>query len=366
MTAPRADQLLLLRAALGVGADALEAWATWRARVDVEKLDRESVRLLPLLYRNLRRLGVDAAATARYASVYKQTWALNRMLFHAGAGVLAALARQQIDTLVLKGAALALLHYQDVGARAMEDVDVLIAPARRREAQAVLVAHGFRAAVETGPAFVAGYHSCGFKNAAGRAIDLHWFASGEARRPGADDDLWRRSVPLLVDGVPTRALAPTDLLYHVLAHAHASVDPHLRWMADAMTLLRAGVDWDALVALARARRFARPVADALARLSADLGADVPLPVVAHLAAEPLGWIDRLELRQRRDRYAVGDVLLRLWSWHRRSAPEEGPALLASFPRFLCSYYDVASAWQLPSLGVSRAWRRLRNRWRERA
>src|SRR5262249_8973678 len=52
---PTSSQVLLLRAALGRGPEALEAWSEWKSRHDLieTELDHGSFRLLPLVYKNL-------------------------------------------------------------------------------------------------------------------------------------------------------------------------------------------------------------------------------------------------------------------------------------------------------------------------
>ncbi len=56
---PSQVQETLLRAALLPGADAIEAWSAVRSQLDLDRVDRASRRLLPLLADNLRRLGID-------------------------------------------------------------------------------------------------------------------------------------------------------------------------------------------------------------------------------------------------------------------------------------------------------------------
>ena len=53
------NQLLLLRAALGSGDEALASWSAWKERVGLDRAEAASQRLLPLVYRNLVRLGAD-------------------------------------------------------------------------------------------------------------------------------------------------------------------------------------------------------------------------------------------------------------------------------------------------------------------
>jgi hypothetical protein len=357
---PDAGETLLLRAALGDGPRALADWEAWRARVSLANVAGDSVGVVPLLYRNLRRLGVSAAETAGYASVYRHAWAANRLAFLATADVLRTLAGAGIDTMVLKGAALALAYYRDAGARPMNDIDVMVPAARVTDAMRVLGAAGF---ITSGTERdLALGHSIPFVDARRRNIDLHWHLSDEARHAGADDDFWRAAVPLVVEGVATRALAPADLLHHIVIHAHASNTAHLRWAADAVMVLRGGaVDWARVVRLARERRAILPVRTALAWLRGALDAPVPAEVLGELAAAPVAWIDHLEYAQQRSarKYTFSKVLLRLWCGHRRSTRAGGVALALGFPGYLGRYYGVSSPWRLPALGVERGLRRIR-------
>src|ERR1700675_4628128 len=123
---PSPDQALLLRAAVLPAPQARAAWQALRPRVDLARLDRASLRLLPLLDANLRRHGIhdplgDALVLAR-----EQAAARNRTLFHGGRRLLATLADAGIDTLMLKGGALAATVYGDPALRPMSDLDVLV------------------------------------------------------------------------------------------------------------------------------------------------------------------------------------------------------------------------------------------------
>jgi hypothetical protein len=138
---PTREQALLLRAALGDGDEAQVAWEAWRAATDFDRLDGGSYRLLPLLYRNLERLGVGEEGTdlGRLRGIYRRTWYKNRIAIAHLAGLIGHLDAAGIPTMVLKGAALTTLYYRDHGGRAMEDCDLLVPVARAREAVAVAV-----------------------------------------------------------------------------------------------------------------------------------------------------------------------------------------------------------------------------------
>jgi hypothetical protein len=68
---PNRDQELLLRAALLNGEPALEAWNEWRRTVNVDVVDYGSHRMIPQLYRNMQRLGVNDSLMERLKGVYR-------------------------------------------------------------------------------------------------------------------------------------------------------------------------------------------------------------------------------------------------------------------------------------------------------
>ena len=123
---PTPQQELLLKAALFSGDDARSAFAEWASSADIDRLDAGSFRLLPALHLNLKALGVTHALTPRLLSVYRSTWYRNQILLDRTAAVIRMLAKHDIDSLLLKGAALASGIYGDSGARPMADADLLV------------------------------------------------------------------------------------------------------------------------------------------------------------------------------------------------------------------------------------------------
>lgn len=359
---------LLLRAALGEGDDALGAWRSWRDAVDFDAIDGESVRLVPLLYRNLARLGVDRAELGRYVSVYRHTWVKNRLAFATCAEAIAILEEAGIETLLLKGGALALRHYPDQGARAMLDLDVLVRPARAQEAFARLVARGWTRMGRSDLRVLRDrdmvrMNGVGLASPEGRALDLHWYAGADLRTPGADDGFWRAAVPVELAGRKTRALGPTDLLYTVVVHGFTSYERHVRWAADATMIIAGGeVDWRRLLALAQARRMVLPLRAALGVLRDELGTAVPAEAIEAFAGARVDRVDRYEYEHRVSArpFTTSKVLLRLWTTYRRGSAAHGPALALGFVPYLADYYDLDDPRRALPHALSRAVQRLRS------
>ena len=123
---PTPQQELLLRAALSDGDESLPAWRAWRSDADPQLLDAGSARLLPLVYRRLREPCVNDEWQPLLKQAYRQTLGRNRLLFHHAAAFCDELARLGIRALLLKGAPLSQIYYQDPGARPMSDIDILV------------------------------------------------------------------------------------------------------------------------------------------------------------------------------------------------------------------------------------------------
>jgi hypothetical protein len=121
---PNEAQTWLLRAALLTGRPGREAWETWRARCpDLVAIDGGSKRLLPLLYDNLRAQHIDDPLVEQLKAEFRMTWYKNQATFHRMTTLLLTLQAAGIPTLILKGAALAVLHYKSLGERPMADFD---------------------------------------------------------------------------------------------------------------------------------------------------------------------------------------------------------------------------------------------------
>ena len=130
--------ILLLKAALLEGDRALAAYAAWRATLDLNTISTGEQRLLPLLHRNLMRLGVSDFLSNRFRGVRRFHWVVNRKRMIFAREVFEALNRAGAPFIALKGAALAACYLKDPSLRPMNDVDILVTEERLADAAAVL------------------------------------------------------------------------------------------------------------------------------------------------------------------------------------------------------------------------------------
>jgi hypothetical protein len=353
---PTEAQELLLRAALRPADEALAAWEAWSRVEDVESADPGSQRIFPLAYRTLSAAGAGDARLAKLKGVYRHAWYRNHLLFDRGARLVEALRDAGVETLLLKGAALATLYYRDVGARPMEDLDLLVHREDAPRAMDVIRGEGWTPASARPESRLAVWHADYFVDEGGRSLDLHWNALWQL----ADDtELWAGAVPAQLAGVETRALGHADSLLQVCVHGlrWAAVPP-IRWVADAVKIVEAAgpeLDWDRLVAVARANRLTLASERALRYLGDRWDVPVPDGALAALAAAPKPLHERAAYRAGMRRPTPIGMTSVLWERHRRLGGGQ------SFLTFVQRHAGVERRADLPRHLASRLFR---GRWRE--
>jgi hypothetical protein len=284
---PNQYQEYLLKASLLKGKEAIEAWYEWKSNVDVDQLDMGSRRLLPLLYRNLHTQGVEDPLVAKFKDVYRYAWSKNQTLFHNIATVLNEFHNAGIRTMILKGAALAVLHYKDYGLRPMNDFDLLVPTEQAPAAIDLLVKLGWTSVDKPlesiNETYISVMHAAAFEDVSKFQIDLHWHTFSECCYPNADDDFWEDKVEVNFHGVPTHALNPTDQLLHVCVHgARWNRVSQLRWIADAVMIMntsRSEIDWNRLITQAQKRYYILPLKDTMNYLRDLLNVPIPLSIL---------------------------------------------------------------------------------------
>jgi hypothetical protein len=383
---PTVAQHQLLRAALLADvADVRASLDAWKSHVDIEAIDAGSMRLLPLLYRNLTRLGIDDPLLPRLKGVYRQVWFRNQLILEHGVRALRTLSAAGIPSLVLKGAALVSTAYAEPALRPMEDFDLLVAREQFPRAVHVLLADGWSfhpPLPDPEPHFVF-QHAIGFRRDGGGELDLHWSATG---LPFDLDDT--HTQPLRIGGEETRMLAPADQLLQICAHA-TLLNPHIppiRWAADAFLLLaQHGVrgpqpppwyaiaphehtkavaaatalhavcafPWRELVEIARVRGWSLAMRRCLEYLRDGLDVEVPDDVIATFARQQR-FRERiaLALRNGRGRMAYAQFFVE-WMQHAFIDVPGRMRRLMMLPRFLRSYARVDTTAGLLRLVTSR-------------
>lgn len=367
---PTGEQELLLKASLLKGRDAAEAWSQWIAAVNIEDIDAGTYRLLPLLYYNLRSLGIEHPLMKKLKGTRRHTWYQNQILLNCMTGLMRTFHERGMKTLILKGIALILLYYQDFGLRPMDDFDVLVPAEKAPEAVHLLQESGWKSRFPLPEKFAGRYrsykHGHMFQDPSGHELDLHWRVFPSCPEPNADDDLWKDAVSTCMGDVPTLALNPADQLLHVISHgAWWNMIPPVRWVADAMIILNSNTDihWERLINQAGKRRLILPARETLSYLHERLEAPVPLEVLKRLRNRPVSKTERFEYKARRlpndSRGPFIELGLQYIQYSRAEKKSGLLKCLLRFPRFLQISWRIDHLWRVPLVIVTKGLGRIR-------
>jgi Uncharacterised nucleotidyltransferase len=331
---PTEDQSLVLRAALFDDRSADEAFRTWAEGVDLDGyLDGGTFRLLPLLYANMARRGIEHPLMSRLKGVYRLGWYKNIQLYHAAVPVLTELQSAGIPTLLLKGVPLTHKYYPNHAQRPMSDIDILIPRACVLEADAIIRRQGFMDYIGRPVAECMRFTgSIDYMRDEISKIDLHWRVL-PFQPECADDIYWTTAQPLDFNGIKTLIPDTTRLFFHIVVHGVCwnPLSP-VRWIADAMIVLRKAGDqirWNDIVALARLQNATNRLHWGLSYLQSAMEAPIPRAVVADLERCPKSVLEKIDeiciVKNDRTEHTLGRFLAAIGSscrlfWLQRPVP----------------------------------------------
>ena len=89
-------------------------------------MDGGSFRLLPLLHSNLQRLGVEGPEMTLLKGVRRRAWYQSQMMLREMMPIIEGWVDEGIPVTLLKGSAVAQLHYGDLSLRPFNDVDAMV------------------------------------------------------------------------------------------------------------------------------------------------------------------------------------------------------------------------------------------------
>jgi hypothetical protein len=370
---PDAQQTALLRAALLDGERARVGWREWRSHFDLDHLPPDAYPLLPLLYRNLERNGVEDPWLPILKGVYRRNWYQNQTLLGQAAAPLRALEEAGVETMLLYGTALAAQPYADGGVWALPELEIAVPAQGVSDAIRVLRALGWcdtrqRARSDELKALTdphLSYHHVLTLSRSQHRLKLFWHPCPRRRHAAADRLFWSASIKLDFKGVATRILSPTDLLLLTCVEGiRWSPRPSLQWMAAATAILRssaAELDWDRMVDRARVLHLGLALREALGLLTQALEVTVPPSALRALDALPASWTERLEHRNdtgppRSD--GVRALAIDRYQHFHQSTDVNATAALSAFLRYLQTIWGIERLWQVPFYGAAKTLRYL--------
>ena len=294
---PTPSQTLLLQAALLTGQPAENAFSQWRSTVDLDHIEGGSFRLLPLLLRSIETRGDTHPSLDRIRGIYRRSVYTSTILRSMAESVLVALEHRGVHPVVVNGAAIAHLAYNDCPTRPLGDVDLFVTPQEFTHALGVIeqlgfVATGARRDAEHGVSTIV---ETALSRGPAEKLRLHTTLRGFGLDPRFDRRALGRA-RVHPEGHVHRTLDPTDHLLRTLSSApHDRPIPNCRWAADATLLIRnAGpIDWPRLSDDADVLGVTLGIREALAYLDDDLQLGLPTEARSALDATRVSPFDRL-------------------------------------------------------------------------
>lgn len=236
--------------------------------------DMDQHRVESLLYWQLQAcLGefIPADVLAKLKHAYEtQRWS-NLHLSGQMAKIVRDMAAHGIDVLPLKGAAFALMLYDNPFLREYKDIDLLVHHKAQQAAQDILLANGYRLAewlaedpTKIQDEFLEPQHLTFVRVEASHLavtqVELHWsvsmsFSSFEAHAEG----LWSRVLPVQVGGFRFSGLPSDELLIILVMHGAKHMWASLHWLYDLVMFDRRypDFDWEGLLHTAEQRGIKR-------------------------------------------------------------------------------------------------------------
>lgn len=253
--------------------------------------------------------------------------------------ILSEMNNAAMPVIVLKGAHLATMYYDDIGKRPMSDLDLLIKPDHLAEATGILQRLGYQPDPSNEAQAEIGKHFH-FKHPENEIkIELHWqVLAQEHFRQSPTDLIWYSAIPIMISGEPALGLPAEGLLPYFALHLynHRFVVP-LRQVWDTVVVLqKEAIDWKLILERAREWQIERSLA-VLLHLSAELwGLKFPAAVSAFLDEFDLdewGTIARKNIMdyQASDYAMTSPRFLKVWSHNSRGMSKVKLLLEGLFP-----------------------------------
>lgn len=354
-----AQQKLLLKAALLQGEEAVRSWQQWIAQVDIEKIETDSYRLLPLVYRNLSEHGV-VDLPARLKGVYRRTWLENQVVVQQLTTILQEFQNANVEVVLLKDAALSIFDYPDFGLRTIHNFNLLVRPNRALTAIQLLEKIGWKPQRKV-PKIISRFpHSLELKHQSGQLLNLRWHLFSEGFQEAAEQEFWKGAILTQVENFPVRILNPTDRAFYVcVAKSPMNSDYQLSRLADAVAILNSSaseIDWEKLLTQAQKYNFVGALQTSLTQLNEILKVSIPAVILQKLSKLPLSELERQEERiaKSKQKTVLDRLALRYCQYNRIARPFQ----LLGFIRYLQYLWGVEHLWEVPLQATRRGMRRI--------
>jgi hypothetical protein len=280
-------------------------------------------RLVPLLYTNIASMpGVPDATLATLRARFEASAHHALQLSAALLRVMEALRAADVSVVAYKGPVWAQRLYGNIALRTYSDLDLLIAPADRARAMAILAGLGYtsNAPSAEGERQAAGDCEEELASADGSVlVDLHWAIAQPYYSFGPLPADWQQRTYHAAVGtgsVPT--FSPQEELLVMVVHGAKHRWERLSWLLDlARALAIVTIDWDSLLRAAASMRIRHHVLLAVSLAHVCLGSPVPDAILAAAREAGVPWEYAENIAHSYAAETPHAARLRRWMFHLR-------------------------------------------------
>ncbi len=251
----------------------------------------------PYLHTILRRPNFAKKHETGHTEQLRQSYlfiaAQNMLTLRDAEIILTAFQKSGIPAAGLKGIFLLENVYDDVGARSMNDIDLLVRKQDLPQCLKLMRELGYETIswFNLADENIDTKHVPPMTKPGGTAVELHWTLLEEDEPFTIDADaLWQRTVPATLAGVDALALGIEDLILHLCLHLTYQhfLKLGLRGLLDVALVIhnfRPEIDWQKLVRTAQSWGAERVTALTLKLVETQLSVPIPAEVITALAPQ---------------------------------------------------------------------------------
>ena len=260
------------------------------AIVNEAKRQGVSLPLYPILVALEKTYNLVIPSKEKHYQAYLSTAAKNMVALHDAERLLSNLQREGLAVAGLKGIYLLEQVYGNIGARSMNDIDILVKKQDLAESLKVLQELGYKptAYFSLDDQNIDTKHVPPMEKAGGYMLEVHWTLLEEYEPFTIDfDALWDRMVPVKIANVNALALGFEDLILHLCLHLTYQhyLTLGLRGLLDIALVLHKfadEIDWSKLIEIARSWGAERVTALTLKLVESQLNVPIPANVYTSL------------------------------------------------------------------------------------
>lgn len=281
---PKSKQVDLLRQL------SLEQWDALILEAECRSLNSLLFLLLVELNKNYN---LDFPSKEKLRQHYINTAVRNTLILHDTEQLFTSLGDEKIAVAGLKGIYLLENVYGDIGARLMNDIDILIKKKDLAKCVRVLEKLGYSSTAYFNPddENTDTKHVPPMQKSGGAMVEVHWTLLEEDEPFTIDADaLWERTFPATIANVDAFSLGIEDLILHLCLHLTYQhyLQIGLRALLDIAMVIhkfQSQIDWNKLIAIAKLWGAERVTALTLKLVETQLNVPIPAEVSSSLLPE---------------------------------------------------------------------------------